>query len=168
MFDLATETERFAAGVGFVVVHNSPRRGVEFVTRKITYGVARIKHGVDKEVRLGNLDAKRDWGFAGDYVRAMWLMVQQDQPADYVIATGQTHSVRELCQLAFAQVGLDYEQYVVQDERFVRPAEVDVLVGDASRAKQELGWEPKVTFPELVSMMVDADLELVAHQQRQG
>ncbi|MGH9179719.1 MAG: GDP-mannose 4,6-dehydratase [Acidimicrobiales bacterium] len=168
MFDLATESGRFAAGVGLVVVHNSPRRGVEFVTRKITYGVARIKHGVDKELRLGNLDAKRDWGFAGDYVRAMWLMVQQDGPADYVVATGETHSVREFCQLAFAHVGLDYEQFVVQDERFVRPAEVDYLVGDASKAKRELGWEPEVTFAQLVSMMVEADMQLVAKQLGKG
>ena len=153
---------------GILFNHESPRRGVEFVTRKITYGVARIKHGVDKELRLGNLDAQRDWGFAGDYVRAMWLMVQQDRPADYVIATGETHSVREFCQLAFAHAGLDYEQFVVQDERFVRPAEVDYLVGDASKAKRELGWEPQVSFAELVSMMVEADLQLVAKQLAKG
>jgi GDPmannose 4,6-dehydratase len=168
MFDLATESGRFAAGVGFVVVHNSPRRGVEFVTRKITYGVARIKQGVDKEMRLGNLDAKRDWGFAGDYVKAMWLMVQQDRPGDYVVATGETHSVREFCQLAFAHVGLDYEQFVVQDERFVRPAEVDYLVGDATKAKRELGWEPEVSFADLVSMMVEADMQLVEKQLLRG
>ena len=153
---------------GILFNHESPRRGVEFVTRKITYGVARIKHGVDTELRLGNLDAKRDWGFAGDYVRAMWLMVQQDRPADFVVATGETHSVREFCQLAFDHVGLDYEQFVVQDERFVRPAEVDYLVGDASKAKRELGWEPEVSFAQLVSMMMDADLRLVAKQLGTG
>ena len=151
---------------GILFNHESPRRGVEFVTRKITYGVARIKHGVEKELRLGNLDAQRDWGFAGDYVRAMWAMVQQDEPDDYVVATGETHEVREFCELAFARVGLDYKDFVVQDERYMRPAEVDLLVGDPSKAKEKLGWEPDVSFRQLVEMMVDADLELVERQLR--
>jgi GDPmannose 4,6-dehydratase len=146
--------------------HESPRRGIEFVTRKITHAVARIKLGLQQELRLGNLDAQRDWGFAGDYVRAMWLMLQQDNPDDYVIATGETHEVREFCQLAFAHVGLNYEDHVVMDERFMRPAEVDLLVGDPTKAKTVLGWELKVSFPQLVQMMVEADLELVERQQR--
>ncbi|HLK45419.1 MAG TPA: GDP-mannose 4,6-dehydratase, partial [Acidimicrobiales bacterium] len=124
---------------GILFNHESPRRGLEFVTRKITNGVARIKHGIERELRLGNLDAKRDWGFAGDYVRAMWLMLQRDDPQDYVVATGETHSVREFCQVAFARAGLDWEEHVVVDERFLRPAEVDLLIGDASRARAELG-----------------------------
>jgi GDPmannose 4,6-dehydratase len=144
---------------GILFNHESPRRGLEFVTRKITHGVARIKLGLDHELRLGNLDSRRDWGYAGDYVRAMWLMLQQDQPDDYVVATGETHSVRELCEAAFGHVGLNWQDYVVQDERFMRPAEVDLLVGDASKAGQALGWEPTVTFRGLVEMMVDADLE---------
>ncbi|HLI15002.1 MAG TPA: GDP-mannose 4,6-dehydratase [Acidimicrobiales bacterium] len=146
------------ASSGILFNHESPRRGLEFVTRKVTHGAARVALGLDRELRLGNLDAKRDWGFAGDYVRAMWLMLQQPEPSDYVVATGQTHSVRELCEIAFARVGLDYEDYVVVDERFFRPAEVDVLVGDAKRARAELGWAPEVGFVELVEMMVDADL----------
>jgi GDPmannose 4,6-dehydratase len=143
---------------GILFNHESPRRGLEFVTRKVTDGVARIKLGLANELRLGNLDAKRDWGFAGDYVRAMWLMLQQDEPADYVVATGAAHSVRELVETAFACVRLDWRQYVVQDPALVRPAEVDVLIGDASRARTVLGWEPRVSFEELVRRMVEADL----------
>ncbi len=146
---------------GILFNHESPRRGLEFVTRKITNHVARIKYGLAKELRLGDLDPRRDWGFAGDYVEAMWLMLQQDEPSDYVVATGETHSVQEFCQLAFAMVDLDWQDWVVQDERFMRPAEVDLLVGDASKAHTELGWKPKTSFEELVAMMVEADLELV-------
>jgi len=146
------------ASNGILFNHESPRRGIEFVTRKITDGVARIATGRATELALGNLDAQRDWGYAGDFVEAMWLMLQQDEPGDYVIATGETHTVREFCQIAFAHAGLDYEQYVTQDPRFMRPAEVDVLLGDASKAKRMLGWEPKVTFAQLVEMMVDTDL----------
>ncbi len=144
---------------GILFNHESPRRGLEFVTRKISDGVARIKLGLAKELRLGNLEARRDWGFAGDYVQAMWLMLQQEQAEDFVIGTGETHSVREFCELAFGHVGLDYRDFVVQDERFYRPAEVDLLVADPSKAHAKLGWEPSVSFPELVKMMVDADLE---------
>jgi GDPmannose 4,6-dehydratase len=140
------------ASNGILFNHESPRRGLEFVTRKITDAVARIKLDMQKELRLGNLDAKRDWGFAGDYVQAMWLMLQQDAPDDYVIATGETHTVREFCELAFGHVGLDYNEHVVVDQRFVRPAEVDLLLGDPAKAKQALGWEPKVTFKGLVEM----------------
>jgi GDPmannose 4,6-dehydratase len=147
------------ASNGILFNHESPRRGLEFVTRKITDGVARIKLGLADELRLGNLDAKRDWGFAGDYVEAMWLMLQQDSPDDFVIATGETHTVREFCELAFGRVGLDYQQYVKVDERFIRPAEVDLLLGDPSKAKNVLGWEPRVSFQGLVEMMVDADME---------
>ncbi|MHB8681254.1 MAG: GDP-mannose 4,6-dehydratase [Acidimicrobiales bacterium] len=149
------------ASSGMLFNHESPRRGLEFVTRKVTHGVARIACGLDDKLLLGNLDAQRDWGFAGDYVRAMWLMLQQDQPGDYVVATGKTHSVRELCEIAFAHVGLDWAEHVVVDERFLRPAEVDLLVGDASRARHVLGWSQVVEFPELVAMMVDADMTLV-------
>ena len=144
---------------GILFNHESPRRGLEFVTHKITNAVARIKLGLADEVRLGNLDSRRDWGYAPDYVRAMWLMLQQDQPDDYVVATGETHSVREFCQVAFDRVGLDWEKYVVVDPKFYRPAEVDLLVGDPSKAKRLLGWEPSVTFQDLVRLMVDADLE---------
>ena len=144
---------------GILFNHESPRRGLEFVTRKVTDAVARIKLGQQKELRLGNLEARRDWGFAGDYVEAMWLMLQQDEPDDYVISTGDTRSVRELCEVAFGHAGLDYKQYVVQDPRFFRPAEVDLLVGDPAKAAKKLGWKPKVSFHELVRMMVDADLE---------
>ncbi len=144
---------------GILFNHESERRGKEFVTRKITDGVARIKLGLQRELRLGNLDARRDWGFAGDYVRAMWLMLQHDEAQDYVIATGRTHTVREFCRLAFAIAGLDYEAYVVEDPRFVRPAEVDLLIGDASKAKALLRWQPQTTFEELVQMMVEADLK---------
>lgn len=146
---------------GMLFNHESPRRGHEFVTRKITDGVARIKHGLASELRLGNLDAERDWGFAGDYVDAMWRMLQNDEPKDYVISMGETHSVREFCQIAFAAADLDWEQHVVVDERFYRPAEVDRLIGDASVAAAELGWKPTVTFNELVEMMVEADLKRI-------
>jgi GDPmannose 4,6-dehydratase len=146
---------------GILFNHESERRGIEFVTRKVTYNVAKIKLGLATELRLGNLDARRDWGFAGDYVRAMWLMLQQDKPDDYVIATGETHSVEELVSVAFDYAGLDWHDHVVQDPRFMRPAEVDFLVGDASKARRVLAWEPKVTFAELIRMMVDADLELL-------
>ena len=151
----------YAVG-GLVYNHESPRRGYEFVTRKISSGVARIKLGLSKELRLGNLDAIRDWGFAKDYVKAMWLMLQGDSPKDYVVATGIGHSVRECCQLAFAHVGLDYRDYVVVDQTFFRPAEVDLLVGDASKAKQELGWQAEVSFKELVRLMVETDLEFAS------
>ena len=146
---------------GILFNHESPRRGLEFVTRKVTHGVARIKLGLDDELRLGNLDSRRDWGYAGDYVHAMWMMLQRPEPDDYVIATGETHSIRELCEEAFGYVDLDWRQYVKQDPRFMRPAEVDLLVGDASKARRVLGWEPKVTFRELVRMMLDADLALL-------
>jgi GDPmannose 4,6-dehydratase len=151
---------------GILFNHGSPRRGIEFVERKISLGVAAIKTGLAKELRLGNLEAKRDLGFAGDYVRAMWLMLQQDEPDDYVIATGETHSVREMCEIAFEHVGLDYRDYVVCDERFFRPAEVDLLVGDASKARRKLGWEPRVSFKELICMMVDADLRALKQGER--
>ncbi len=144
---------------GILFNHESPRRGLEFVTRKVTDAAARIKLGLQEKLRLGNLDAQRDWGFAGDYVRAMWMMMQRDEPVDYVVATGETHSVRELVEQAFGHVGLDWREHVVQDERFMRPAEVDLLVGDPARAKADLGWEPEVRFEQLVQMMVDADLE---------
>jgi GDPmannose 4,6-dehydratase len=144
---------------GILFNHESPRRGLEFVTRKVTDGAARIKQGLAKEVRLGNLEAKRDWGFAGDYVKAMWLMLQQDKPDDYVVATGETHSVRELVEEAFGHVGLDWKKYVVQDPALRRPAEVDLLVGDASKAKRVLGWVPEVDFRGLIRMMVEADLQ---------
>ncbi len=143
---------------GILFNHESPRRGLEFVTRKVTDAVARIKLGLAKEVRLGNLDARRDWGFAGDYVDAMWRMLQQDDPDDYVIGTGHTCSVRDLCEAAFGAVGLDYRDHVVQDPRFFRPAEVDLLVADPSKAARKLGWTPQVSFAELVKMMVEADL----------
>jgi GDPmannose 4,6-dehydratase len=143
---------------GILFNHESPRRGLEFVTRKVTDAVARIKLGQQDEVRLGNLEARRDWGFAGDYVDAMWLMLQQEVPDDFVISTGETRSVRELCEAAFNHVGLDYRKHVVQDPKFFRPAEVDLLVGDPGKAAKKLGWKPKVAFQELVRMMVDADL----------
>ena len=149
---------------GILFNHESPRRGLEFVTRKVTHGVARIKLGLADELRLGNLDSRRDWGYAGDYVRAMWLMLQQPEPDDYVVATEETHSIRELCKEAFGYVGLDWEEYVAQDPRFMRPAEVDLLVGDAGKARRVLGWEPEVDFRELVRMMVDSDLELVKEE----
>ena len=147
---------------GILFNHESPRRGIEFVTRKVTDGVARIKLGLARELRLGNLEARRDWGFAGDYVDAMWRMLQQDQPQDYVVGSGETHSVRELVELAFAHVGLDYRQHVVSDPKYYRPAEVDLLLADPSKARRELGWTPTVGFTELVAMMVDADMERLA------
>jgi GDPmannose 4,6-dehydratase len=153
------ESFNIFATSGILFNHESPRRGLEFVTRKITNGVARIKLGSLKELRLGNLDARRDWGFAGDYVEAMWLMLQQDTPDNYVIGTGETHSVREFCEIAFSHVGLDYKQYVIQDEKFYRPAEVDLLISDPTKARSVLKWEPAVSFKELVTMMVDADVE---------
>ncbi len=150
---------------GMCFNHESPRRGLEFVTRKITHGVARIAHGLSDTLRLGNLEAQRDWGFAGDYVRAFWMMLQRDSAEDYVIATGETHTVREFCQLAFERAGLNYEDHVVIDPAFIRPAEVDLLVGDAGKAKAALGWKPEVSFQGLVRMMVDADLQLVERRQ---
>ena len=164
VFDFATQSGTFQAGVGQGWIHNSPRRGLEFVTRKITDGVARIKLGLASELVLGTLDAQRDWGFAGDYVRAMWLMLQQDQADDYVIATNETHSVQEFCELAFARVGLEWRPHVRQDPRFMRPAEVDLLIGDAGKARRMLGWEPTMSFRELVETMVDADLARLAPQ----
>jgi GDPmannose 4,6-dehydratase len=146
---------------GILFNHESPRRGLEFVSRKVTDAVARIKRGKLTELRLGNLEARRDWGFAGDYVDAMWRMLQRDEPRDYVIGSGETHSVRELCEVAFGHAGLDWRQYVKVDPRFVRPAEVDVLLADAAQARRDLGWAPKVSFEGLVKMMVDADLERV-------
>jgi len=159
------ESYNMFACSGILFNHESPRRGLEFVTRKIANGVARIKLGLDRELRLGNLDAQRDWGFAGDYVEAMWLMLQQERPDDYVVATGETHAVREFCELAFGHVGLNYRDYVVMDERFMRPAEVDLLIGDPAKAHAQLGWQPKTPFPDLVRSMVDADLKLLKEQQ---
>ncbi len=153
------------ASSGILFHHESPRRGLEIVTRKVTHGVARIKSGIDETLALGNLDAQRDWGFAADYVRAMWLMLQQDAPDDFVVATGETHSVKDLVELAFAAADLDWERHVVIDERFLRPAEVDLLVGDPSKAEQTLGWRREVDFSSLVAMMVEADLALVAGQK---
>jgi GDPmannose 4,6-dehydratase len=147
---------------GILFNHESPRRGLEFLPRKVSHGVARIKLGLDTKLPLGNLEAKRDWGFAGDYVRAMWSMLQQDAPDDFVIATGETHSVRELCEVAFDRAGLNYEDHVTIDERYFRPAEVDLLVGDPAKARRELGWQTEVGFPELVQMMVDADIDLLS------
>ena len=146
---------------GILFNHESPRRGLEFVTRKITHQAARIKLGLADELRLGNLDARRDWGFAGDYVRAMWLMMQRDEPEDYVIATGETHSVEQFLNVAFGHLDMDWREFVVQDERFMRPAEVDLLVGDPGKAGRDLGWEPQVSFNELVKIMVDADMQLI-------
>ena len=151
------------ASSGILFNHESPRRGLEFLPRKVSHTVARIKRGTQRELRLGNLDAERDWGFAGDYVRAMHLMVQQDHPDDFVVATGETHSVREFCEIAFAHVGLDYRDHVVQDPKFMRPAEVDLLIGDPGKARTVLGWTPEVSFPDLVHMMVDADLADLPH-----
>ncbi|HET7450588.1 MAG TPA: GDP-mannose 4,6-dehydratase [Gaiellaceae bacterium] len=155
---------------GILFNHESERRGLEFVTRKVSDGVARIALGMQRELRLGNLDSRRDWGFAGDYVDAMWRMLQQDEAEDYVVGTGETYSVRDLCRVAFACVGLNYEDHVVRDERFMRPAEVDLLVADPTKARERLGWEPKVTFETLVSRMVEADLQrhrsALAHQTR--
>ncbi len=154
------------ASSGMLFNHESPRRGLEFVTRKVTHAAARIANGLQDKLPLGNLDAQRDWGYAADYVRAMWLMLQRDAPGDFVVATGRTHSVRELCQLAFGAVGLDWEQHVVVDERYLRPAEVDLLVGDPSLAERELGWQREVDFAGLVTMMVEADMAQVRDQLR--
>ncbi|MGZ6988994.1 MAG: GDP-mannose 4,6-dehydratase, partial [Thermoanaerobaculia bacterium] len=150
---------------GILFNHESPRRGAEFVTRKITLAAARIAAGKQKELRLGNLDAQRDWGFTGDFVRAMHMMLQQPEPVDYVIGTGETHTVREFLEIAFSEVGLDWRKFVVIDPKLVRPAEVDLLISDPRRARQELGWEPKVNFRELVKMMVDADVALVSREE---
>ncbi|MEY2471489.1 MAG: GDPmannose 4,6-dehydratase [Actinomycetota bacterium] len=156
------------ASSGILFNHESERRGLEFVSRKITNGVARIHHKIDKELVMGNMDAKRDWGFAGDYVKAMWLMLQQDEPGDYVAATGETHAVSEFCRLAFAHAGLDWEDHVRTDQKFFRPAEVDLLIGDASKARERLGWRPEVTFEGLVARMVDADIERIGALKRAG
>ena len=150
---------------GILFNHESPRRGIEFVTRKVTDGVARIKLGMAHEIRLGNLDARRDWGFAGDYVEAMWRMLQREGPQDYVVGTGEAHSVRELVEVAFAHVGLDWQKHVVSDPKFYRPAEVDVLIADPSKARRDLGWSPRIGFAELVRMMVDADLDRLARSR---
>jgi len=149
---------------GILFNHESPRRGLEFVTRKVTHHVAKITLGLADHVALGNLDSRRDWGFAGDYIHAMWLMLQQNEPDDYVVGTGETHSVRELCEAAFSHVGLDWEGYVRQDPRFMRPAEVDLLVSDPTKVREALGWEPDVTFAELIGMMVDADIALLKRE----
>jgi GDPmannose 4,6-dehydratase len=154
------------ASSGILFNHESPRRGMEFLPRKVSHGVARIKLGMVDALPLGNLDAERDWGFAGDYVEAMWMMVQQDVPDDYVIATGETHSVRRFCEIAFGHVGLKWEDHVTVDERFMRPAEVDLLIGDAAKARATLGWEPRTSFEDLVTMMVDADIELLSGRLR--
>ena len=154
------------ASSGILFNHESPRRGLEFVTRKISHGAAQIALGMADELRLGNLDAKRDWGFAGDYVEAMWLMLQQDRPDDFVVCTGETHSVREFCEAAFSRVDLDWEKYVVVDEKFLRPAEIDLLVGDYSKAADVLGWAPRTRFAELVETMVDADMEFLEGKLR--
>jgi GDPmannose 4,6-dehydratase len=152
------------ASSGILFNHGSPRRGLEFVERKVCHGVARISLGLDDKLPMGNLDAQRDWGFAGDYVRAMWLMLQQDKPDDYVVSSGNTHSVRELCEIAFGHAGLDWQEHVVIDERFLRPAEVDLLIGEPTKAREVLGWERNVAFKDLITMMVDADLALVRRQ----
>ena len=158
------ESYNLFACSGILFNHESPRRGLEFVTRKITNGVARIKLGLTNELRLGNLESRRDWGFAGDYVKAMWLMLQQDHPEDYVICTGETHSVREFCETAFHYVGLDYRDYVIQDPLFYRPAEVDLLVGDSTKAREKLSWKPEKSFEELIEIMVDSDLQLLGKE----
>jgi GDPmannose 4,6-dehydratase len=159
------ESFNIFATSGILFNHESPRRGLEFVTRKISNGVARIKLGLAKELRLGNLESQRDWGFAGDYVEAMWRMLQQDMPDTYVVGMGETHSVREFCEVAFSHVGLDYNDYILQDEKFYRPAEVDLLISDPSKARVVLGWEPSVNFKELVVMMVDADIERLSQKK---
>jgi GDPmannose 4,6-dehydratase len=164
VFDFETESGVFCAGVGRVIVHNSPRRGETFVTRKITRAATRIKLGLQDKLFLGNLDAKRDWGYAGDYVEAMWRMLQADKSDDYVIATGETHSIKEFLSLAFGNLGLDWGKYVEYDKRYERPAEVDLLLGDPSKAKS-IGWKPSVSFPELVKMMIDSDLKLAEQEQ---
>ena len=156
------ESYELHASSGILFNHESPRRGMEFLPRKVSHGVAKIKLGLAEELALGNLDAERDWGYAGDYVYAMWLMLQQDEPDDYVVATGETHSVRRFCEIAFEHVGLDYEDHVTVDPKFMRPAEVDLLIGDRSKAEKILGWQPRTSFEELVTMMVDADIELLS------
>ncbi|MBL7162780.1 MAG: GDP-mannose 4,6-dehydratase [Anaerolineales bacterium] len=158
------EMHQIFACSGILYNHESPRRGLQYVTRKITHGAARIKLGLADEIRLGNLDARRDWGYAGDYVEAMWGMLQQDQPDDYVVCTGETHSVREFCEAAFSHVGLNYQDYVVQDERFYRPAEAKLLVGNPEKTQTKLGWKPRVSFEELVTMMVDFDLQYLGKE----
>jgi GDPmannose 4,6-dehydratase len=160
------ESYQLHASSGILFNHESPRRGLEFVTRKVTHGVARIANKLQDKLALGNLDAQRDWGYAADYVRAMWLMLQQDGPDDFVVSTGETHAVRELCSVAFEAAGLDWEQHVVIDERFLRPAEVDLLVGDPGKAHAVLGWEPEVDFASLITMMVEADIDLVRKSLR--
>jgi GDPmannose 4,6-dehydratase len=157
------ESYNMFAVSGILFNHESPRRGLEFVTRKVTYHAAKIKLGLAHELRIGNLDAQRDWGFAGDYVEAMWLMLQQDTPEDYVIATGKTHTVQRLLEVAFGCVDLDWRNYTVQDEAFMRPAEVDLLIGDSSKAQAKLGWEPTISFEQLIEMMVQADIERLKH-----
>jgi GDPmannose 4,6-dehydratase len=159
------ESFNLHASSGILFNHESPLRGIEFVTRKVSDGVARIKLGKQKELRLGNIDAKRDWGFAGDYVEAMWLMVQQGQPDDYVVATGRSTSVRDMCEIAFAHVGLHYKDHIVIDQKFFRPAEVDVLLGHAAKATAKLGWKPMTSLEDLIAMMVDADMRRVAREQ---
>jgi GDPmannose 4,6-dehydratase len=154
------------ASSGILMNHESPRRGLEFVTRKISHAVARIKLGLEQDVHLGNLDAKRDWGYARDYVRAMWLMLQQEKPDDYVVASGEAHSIREFCEIAFDYVGLNWEDHVVVDPRFFRPAEVDLLLGDSTKAREVLGWKCEMTFPELVTLMVRSDVDDLRHQLR--
>lgn len=155
------ESYKMFTSSGILFNHESPRRGLEFVTRKVSSAVAAIKFGLQNELRMGNLDSKRDWGFAGDYVKAMWLMLQQDEPDDYVVATGETHTIRELLEEAFGYVGLNYEDYVVVDPKFVRPAEVELLLGDSSKAYEEFGWKPEVSFKQLIQMMVESDMEKV-------
>ena len=160
------ESYNLFACSGILFNHGSPRRGLEFVERKVAHGAARIKLGLAKELRLGNLDSRRDWGFAGDYVEAMWLMLQQDHPDDYVVGTGSTHSIRELCSVAFSYLGLNWEDYVVVDPALIRPAEVDLLIADPTKAREKLGWRPQVTFEELIHMIVDQDLELLRANKR--
>ena len=160
------ESYNLHATSGILFNHESPRRGLEFAPRKVSYNVAKIKLGLSNELRMGNYDAQRDWGFAGDYVKAMWLMLQQDTPDDFVIATGQTHSVEKLLNVAFSSVDLDWKNFTVQDEKFMRPAEVDLLVGDPTKAGQKLGWEPQVSFEQLVQMMVESDLKLLKEEHR--
>jgi GDPmannose 4,6-dehydratase len=168
LFDFATTSGTFHAGVGQGWIHNSPRRGETFVTRKITRALARIVAGKQKKLYLGNLDSKRDWGYAKDYVRGMWLMLQQDEPDDYVLATNETHSIREFMDIAFNYVNLDWHDYVEFDSRYLRPAEVDLLIGDSTKARQKLGWQPSVTFEELVILMVEADLEAIGLSSPKG
>ena len=166
VFDIETGSNVLCAGVGRIVVHNSERRGETFVSRKITRAATRIKLGLQQKLYMGNLDARRDWGYARDYVEAMWLMMQAGEPDDYVIATGETHSVREFLEESFGYLGLDWKQYVEIDPRYFRPAEVDLLLGDPTKARTVLGWEPKVSFKELVKIMVDSDMKLAEREQR--